>query len=79
MIKIPGTRPRSELPATGAWDLSSARLIADGANDSDYFAYRAIPIGDFDLDGRPDLAVSAHSMDVGGAQSGSIALLPIPF
>lgn len=50
----------------------------EGANTGDSFGYRAVPAGDFDGDGRADIAVSAPGMDAGGDQSGSVVLLPVP-
>ncbi len=58
--------------------LAAQRLQATGAELGDAFGHRAVPVGDFDGDGAPDVAVAAYGADPGGSSSGSVYLLPLP-
>lgn len=59
-------------------DIAGERLTALGTMDGDSFGYRALPTGDFDDDGRFDLAITAPGADHGASGAGSIYLLPSP-
>ncbi|MEL6345228.1 MAG: FG-GAP repeat protein, partial [Myxococcota bacterium] len=68
-----------ELNEFGLNDLENVRFIASGESPGDSFGYLAIPVGDFDRDGRQDIAVSAYGTDSSGASTGSVYLLPSPW
>ncbi len=70
--------PGEALPPGSDVDFGDLHLTAEGTNLGDSFGYRAVPAGDFDGDGRADIAVAAPGMDMGGDQSGSVVLLPVP-
>ncbi len=59
-------------------DLESVRLTAAGEASGDSFGYHAVPVGDFDGDGRDDFAVSAYGTDEADTAAGSVYLLPVP-
>jgi hypothetical protein len=69
----------SDLTPGATHDFASRRLRAEGAEAGDSFAYLVEPVGDFDGDGRADLAVSAYGADFRGASSGAVLLLPLPY
>jgi hypothetical protein len=62
----------------GSMDLTTMGFLAQGTSAGESFGYRAEPVGDFDGDGRADLAVAAPGAARAGSGSGSIYLLPLP-
>ena len=53
-------------------------FLAQGAAAGASFGYRVEPVGDFDGDGREDLAVAAPGAAYAGASSGSVYFVPLP-
>lgn len=49
--------------------------LTGGLNDTDLFGVRVAPIGDFNGDGYPDIAVGADLQDEGGSDYGAVYLL----
>jgi hypothetical protein len=62
----------------GSMELTTMGFLAQGTSAGESFGYRAEPVGDFDGDGRADLAVAAPGAARAGSGSGSIYLLPLP-
>jgi hypothetical protein len=52
------------------------RLVGDEAGDQ--FGYAAVPVGDFDTDGRADIAVAAYGSDIAGVGAGTVYIVPVP-
>ncbi|MCK6506443.1 putative metal-binding motif-containing protein [Myxococcota bacterium] len=69
----------SDLTPAKTHDMEARRLRAQGAEAGDSFAYGVVPVGDIDLDGRADLAVSTYGSDLAGASSGAVVFLPLPY
>ena len=69
----------SDLGSGAVWEAEGASLHAVGASNDGSFGYRAVPVGDFDADGRDDLAVAAYGASPNGVASGSVHLVASPF
>ncbi|MFT4975238.1 MAG: hypothetical protein ACI8S6_001125 [Myxococcota bacterium] len=73
-----GILTADELTVGSLNTFENIRLQAVGEASGDSFGYRVLPVGDFDSDGRDDVAVSAYGTDPSGASSGTVYLMPIP-
>lgn len=62
----------------GSMELTTMGFLAQGAAAGASFGYRVEPVGDFDGDGREDLAVAAPGAAYAGASSGSVYFVPLP-
>mgnify|MGYP000909051916 CR=1 FL=1 len=69
----------ADLTPAKSHDFRARRLHAQGAEAGDSFAYRVLPVGDFDGDGRKDLAVSSYGSDTNGWSSGAVIFMPLPY